>query len=139
VLAIVSATACHHSPPPTPVQVATSDLAAYQAEVRKVVKDSSRADQVVAMTNEVAMLVDSMVAHEKASSTKVAALTADYGATRAQYDSLLARMSADRRESAQQLASVRVRMAAVVTDAEWEQLKSARVRLLEADLNAVQP
>ena len=139
VLVIPWLLACHHKPEPAPTQVAETDLAGYQAEIRKVVKDSSRAEQLVGMTNEMGQLVRDIGSQEKSDRAAIAALDADYGASRAQYDSAIAHAATQRRGFANKMVAVRLHMASVATEAEWEQLKSTRVRMLDADLNAVQP
>jgi hypothetical protein len=137
-LGIVSATGCHSKPEPAPSQVVAQDLTAFRAEIRKVVKDSSRAERLIDITNEFARTVGVMVDQDKATAAMLDSLNADYHATRAQYDAVVARITAERHAGAQQLVSLRGQMAVGVTDAEWDQLRSVRVRLLGAELNAVQ-
>jgi hypothetical protein len=65
------------------------------------------------------------------------ALNADFGASRASYDSLVTRSHALRQSNTAKLTELRVRMAAAATVEEWDALRKARVKVLDAELNAL--
>ncbi len=135
-LAVLSA--CHKKPELTPVQVAQQDLTQFQAEVRKIVKDSARAESLVAMTNEFQAIVATTAQGDSVAHARIDALTRDYGSTRGQFDSVFSAVMSKRRLALSQVALLRARMAAVATPAEWEQLKSARLKLSENEINALE-
>jgi hypothetical protein len=64
----------------------------------------------------------------------VAALNSNYDATREDYEALFSQQDAHREVWIKKVAALREQMAALTTDAEWEELKKARLRILEADL-----
>ena len=134
---VAALAACKHKPEMTPAQVAVEDMTQFQAEIRKTVKDSARAEQLVGMTNEFQQLVTSAAANDSAAVAAVEALNADFSATRAQYESELTRARAGRRDNLKKLSDLRARMAAIVTDDEWAQLKKARVKVMDAQMNAL--
>jgi hypothetical protein len=132
-LAIVSG--CSSKPPLSPEQQAQADLTAYEAELRKVViADPVRADKLMALTNEFQKLLQDTVTHVSSYRAKAVALNANYDATRADYDSLFNQQDAAREAFMQKATALREQMAALITDAEWAQLKKARLRGLDADL-----
>lgn len=137
-LALVAAlAACKHKPELTPSQVAAEDMTQFQAEIRKTVKDSARAEELVGMTNEFQQLVKSAAEEDSASIAAIQALNADFGATRTRYEAELTRARAVRRDNMRKLSDLRARMAGVVTNDEWEQLKKARVKVSDSELNAL--
>ena len=101
-------------------------------------KDSVRAEKIVAITNEFQATVATVAAQDSALQAAVAVLNADYGATRAQYESLHARARVAREGFAVKLTSLREQMAAIATNEEWEQLKKVRVTTLDAELSAME-
>ncbi len=135
--ALVSAlvlTGCSSTPHPTPEQQAQADLAAYEAQIRMIVPDPARADQLVALTNEFQQLATESIAIVKSYRTKVAALNSNYEATRADYETLFSQQDTNREAFIKKAGALRERMAALTTDSEWEALKKARLRALDADL-----
>lgn len=132
-LALVAVGGCS-SKPLTPEQQAQEDLKAYEAQVRKVVADPTRADQLVALANEFQQHVRQSADILGDYPAKVAALDADYEATRKDYEVLFSEQNARREELLKKFGALRERMTALTTDAEWEELKKARLRTLEAYL-----
>jgi len=135
--ALLLAAACSHKPELTPAQTAAKDMTEFQAEIRKTVKDSVRAERLVAMTNEFQGLITRAATEDSSAVAAFAALNADYGASRTSYDSLVARSHALRRENMAKLSDLRVRMAAAATVDEWNELRKARVKVLDAEMNAL--
>ena len=104
--------ACSHKPELTPAQAAAKDMIEFQADIRSTVKDTARAERLVAMTNEFQAMVTVAATEDSAAVAAFNALNADFGATRAAYDSLLLRTRAARRANVAKLIDLRVRMAA---------------------------
>lgn len=130
--------ACHHKPAPSPEQVATTDMVQFQAEIRKVVKDSARADSIVVLSNEYLASLKGSVAEAKAYHARIDSLTSSYSTTRAEIDAELNHQYAVRTTRLAALVGYRQRLAALTTDDEWKELGKARVRELQADLNALE-
>jgi len=122
------------SKPLSPEQQAQADLAACDAQIRKVVADSARADQLVALTDELNKLGWQSIAHVNDYRAKVAALNSNYDATREDFEALIKEQDAVRETLLKKGLALREQMATLTTDAEWEQLKSARLRALELGL-----
>ena len=72
-LALVAGVGCSSRPKPTPEQTTKADVAQYEAQIRKVIPDSARADKAVGLTNEIQKLVQETVASAKDYRAKVAA------------------------------------------------------------------
>ena len=102
--------------------------------MRKVVADSARADKLVSLTNEFQTLVMQGVASARDYRVKVAALDSNYEATRADYETLIDQQDTARETFLKKASVLREQSASLTTDAEWEQLKKARLRVLETDL-----
>jgi hypothetical protein len=118
----------------TPEQQAQADMEAYEAQVRKVVTDPARADQLIALTNEFQQQMRDSAAYVREYRAKVTALDSNYEATRADYQILLDQLDAHREAVLKKTAALREQLTALTTDKEWEELKKARLRMLEADL-----
>jgi len=134
VTALLAVAGCSHKPTLTPEQQAQADIAAYETQIRKVVSDPARADQLVALTDEFQQLAQRSIANLKEYRAKVAALNADYEATRANYEAVFAKQDAARETIVQKAGALREQMAALTTDHEWDQLGKVRLQLTEADL-----
>jgi hypothetical protein len=132
-LAVVALGGCS-SKPLTPEQQAQADLKEYEVQVRKVIADPARADQLVALANEFQRQVRQSADILGDYPAKVAALDANYDAVRKDYEALLGEQDARREVLLKKFGALREQMVALTTDAEWEELKKARLRTLEAYL-----
>lgn len=133
-LAVATVAGCSSKRDLTPEQQAQADVTAYEAQIHKIVSDPARADQLVALTNEFQQLATESIASVKGYRAKVTALNSDYDATRQDYEALFSQQDARREAFIKSAGALRERMAALTTDSEWEELKKARLRLLDADL-----
>jgi hypothetical protein len=133
-LALAAGASCSSKPPLTPEQQVQADVAAYEMEIRKIVPDQARADQLVALTNEFQQLAKDSIANASDYRAKAAALNSSYEATRADYEALFSQQDANREGFVRKGLALRERMAALTTDSEWERLRKARLRALDADL-----
>jgi len=136
VLSLVVVGACSHKPTLTPEQQASANVAAYEERIRKIVPDPACADNLVALTNEFQQLVQESIPKAKQYRAQIATLNSNYDATRAQYEALFNEQDAARQAFQKQAGALRDRMAALTTDAEWDQLRKARLAALDADIQA---
>ena len=134
VLALNAVPGCS-SKPLTPEEQAQADLSACHAQIRKVVADTARADQLIALTDELNTLGWQSIAHVNQYRAKVAALNSNYDATREDFEALIKEQDVVRETFLRKALALREQMSTLTTDAEWEQLKSARLRALENGLN----
>jgi len=134
VFVLAIAGGCSSRPALSPEQQAQTDLTEYEAQLRKVITDPVRADKLMALTNEFQKLLQDTVTHVTSYRVKAAALNANYDASRADYDRLFNQQDAAREAFMQKATALREQMAALTSDAEWAQLKKARLRALDADL-----
>jgi len=118
----------------TPEQKAQAEVEACEAQIRKVVADPARAEQLVALTNQLQQQMRESVAVAKGYRAKLAVLNANYEATRQDYEALFRQQEAQREALVRKVAALRERMAALTTDAEWQQVDKASQRMLNADL-----
>ena len=118
----------------TPEQQAQADVEAYEAQIRKVVADPARADQLVALTNEFQQQMRESAAILRDYRAKVAALNSNYEATREDFEVLFSQQDAHREALLREVAALREQIAAIMTDSEWEELKKANQRMLDADV-----
>ena len=133
-LALAAAVGCSAKPKLTPEQRAQADATAYEAEIRKIIPDAARADQLVALTNEFQQMATESIASIQGYRAKVAALNSNYDATRQDYETLFSDQDASREDFMKKAGALRRKMAALTTDSEWEALKKARLRALDAEL-----
>jgi hypothetical protein len=133
-LALVTVAGCSSKPKPTLEQQTQADMAEYEAQIRKVVSDPARANELVALANAFQGLAHEGIANAKEYRAKVAALDANYGATRADYEILFSQQDTAREALLKKATALRERAAALMTDSEWTQLKKARLRALDAEL-----
>jgi uncharacterized coiled-coil DUF342 family protein len=133
-LALAAVAGCSSKRDLTPEQQAQADVTAYEQEIRKVIPAPARADQLVALTNEFQQLATESIASVKNYRAKLAALNSNYDATRADYETLFREQDASREAFLKKAGALRERMAVFTNDSEWEQLKKARLRALDADL-----
>lgn len=134
-LGIAADAGCSSKHDLTPEQQTQADVTAYEAQVRKIIPDPARADQLVALANEFQQLTRESIAKIKSYRAKVAALNANYDATRQDYETVFSEQDASRESFIEKASAIRERMAALTTDSEWEELKKARLRALDADLD----
>ena len=134
----LAAAGCKHETPAQQAQQISAkentDVAACEQRIRQVVKDPARADQLVALLSDLQTLVRDGAATAKDDRAKLAALNANYAATRGDYQSLLTGQEAQRAALFTRALTLRQRMAALVTDAEWDELKHDRVKTFDAML-----
>lgn len=131
---VLAALAGCSSKHPTAEQRERAEVQAYEAQIRKVVADPARADQLVALTNEFQQQAGKSVAIYRDYRAKVAALNSNYEATREQFQAVFSQQDAHRELWTKKVTALREQMAALTTDLEWEKLKKARLRIFEADL-----
>jgi len=118
----------------TPEQQAQADFQAYEAQIRKVVSDPARTDQLIALTNEYQQQMRESAAIVRDYRAKLMAFNANYDATQGDFEALFSLQDAHREAYLRKVAALREQMAALTTDAEWEELDKARRRTLDADL-----
>src|SRR6185295_12062658 len=135
-LVLTALTACS-SKHLTAEQREQAEVQAYEAQIRKVVADPTRADRLVALTNEFQQQAEKNVAIFREYRAKVAALNSNYDATREQFQALLDQQDAHRELWARKVTGLREQMVALTSDLEWEKLKKARLRIFEAELQDV--
>jgi hypothetical protein len=129
--ALVLLASCAHKPAPTADAQFQTDIAYSQAQVRKVVKDPQRADRVAGLAGEFEKLVFDRAAGTKAYGARLATMSSNYSATRADFEALAAEEERARSFFLERAIAVRQQVASLTTDAEWEELKKARMRDLE--------
>ena len=118
----------------TPQQQAQADQLEYEAQLRRVIPDPARADQLVALANQFQELAQTSIASVNEYRAKVSALNSNYEATRDDYEALFSQQDAVREEFFRKAGALRERMVVFTSDAEWEQLRALRLKLVETDL-----
>jgi hypothetical protein len=136
---LIGIAGCKHETPEQQAQARLdADVANYQEQIRKVVQDPVRADRLVSLVSEFKALARTAASAMREQRAKLAALNANYDATRADFASLFRQQDAERQALLEKAMSLREQMAALTTDSEWEQLKQAREKELTAILQEVQ-
>lgn len=138
-IALCVSTACSSSKAKeTPEERAVTGLTTYQADIRRVVKDGKRADQLVELSSEFQKVVEEAARNSAAFHAKAVRLNADYGAALAEFEALFAEQDKQRAELVEKAVALRTQMAALTTDAEWAELKKACIAEWQAELLEVQ-
>jgi septal ring factor EnvC (AmiA/AmiB activator) len=127
-LALLALPACSSSKSKaTPEQRMELGEREYETQIRRVVGDRKRADELVDLASEFQSLVEQAARSFRAQHTRLAQLNASYDTTVADFEALFAQADADRAALLEKAVDLRTRMAALTTDAEWSELKKARV------------
>ena len=124
---------CKHKAQP-PQQQAQADFAAYQKRIREVVKDPARAEQVIALADDLQRQVNQLRATLVKSRAELAALNANYNAKRADFDAFFKEQDAGRLALIDKVISVRTQISKLLTESEWESLHKYGIEALDADL-----
>jgi hypothetical protein len=132
--ALIAASGCSSKPTVTAEQRAQADLAAYEMQIRNVVQDPARANRLVTLADEFNKLAWQSIARVNDYRARVAALNSNYEATREDYQALLTQQNAVSEVFVEKAFALREQMAALTTDAEWEELTKARLPVLETAL-----
>jgi len=138
-LGLATTAGCSSKPDLTPEQQAQADVAAYEAQIRRTIPEPARADQLIALTNEFQRLATESIASVRGYRAKAAALNSNYDATRQDYEALFTQQDVAREAFIRKASALRERMVAFTSDSEWEELKKARLRALDADLEELLP
>jgi hypothetical protein len=133
-LGVAAFPGCSSKPPLTPEQQVQADVAPLDAQIRKVVSDPARANQLIALSQEHQQLVRQNAVLVRAYRAKLVALNANYQATRADFEALFNQHEANREAMLGKVAALRERMAAVAKDAEWQDLNKINQRIWEIEL-----
>jgi len=128
---------CAHGKTKSPEQHAEAEYSAYQRRVREVVKDPARADQVIALTDELRREIDEVYTKLAQSRGQLQTLNANYNATRADYDALLKQQDAERQVLMDKAISVRVEIGKLLTESEWKSLRKYGVETVDSGLKAL--
>jgi len=128
---------CAHEKAKSPQQQAQADYAAYQKRVREVVKDPARAEQVIALTDELRREIDEVYTRLAQSRSEMAALNANYNATRADYDAFMKQQDAQRQALMDKAISARVEIGKLLTESEWKSLRKSGVEAVDSGLKAL--
>ncbi|HXX10724.1 MAG TPA: hypothetical protein VEK05_04335, partial [Burkholderiales bacterium] len=83
-----AAAGCSSKQELTPQQRMQAELAEYEMEVRRIIPDPARADQLVALTNQFQELAQTSIGSINEYRAKLSALNSSYEATRADYEAL---------------------------------------------------
>jgi len=129
-----AAAGCSSKQELTPQQRMQAELAEYEMQIRRIIPDPARADQLVALTNQFQELAQASIGNLNEYRAKLSALNSNYEATRADYEALFKEQDATREGFFKKAGALRERMVVFTSDAEWEQLRALRLKLLEADL-----
>jgi hypothetical protein len=128
VFVLCASTACSSSKSKeTPEQRAETGLGRYQAHIREIVKDPARADRLVDLSTQFQGVVEDAGRSLESYRANVSLLNANYDATLAEFRALFDQQDSERAGLIERAITLRTRMAAITTDAEWAELKKARV------------
>lgn len=135
--ALVASSGCAPKDQPSPEVKAQTAMTRYQTEIPKIVPDRARADQLIALTTQFRELTDKAANQLRADTARMAELNSNYTATRADYEALFTRQHEERNGYVRQALAIREKIAGLLTDEEWAQLRKARVESLDANLKAL--
>ena len=125
---------CAHKKAKSPQQQAQADYAAYQTRVREVVKDPARADQVIALADELKRQFDQLRAQIVQGREELMTMNANYNATRSDFDGFFKQQDAERQALIDKVITVRAQIGKLLTDAEWQSLHKFGAEALDAHI-----
>ena len=129
---------CAGKDKPSPVDLEAQAFADLKAEIREVVSDAERAEQAIAITEELETSFDDLREHLAERSAKVQALNADYDAPKEDYIKLFNGIQKDVKRNQRQVSDLHRKLIEVTTAEEWANLKKLRNATMEAAVTSIQ-
>jgi len=128
--------ACAREPTPTPENAVHRSMEELRAAALTTIKDPARAKEVAGLVDQLERHFAEALKANRTHLERLWALDADYDATEADFLKLFSDFNAGGVRRRDRFVELRDRMIAATTEAEWNELAKARVRVLET---AVQP
>lgn len=120
----------------TPEEEEIEAFEALRSNIREVVAESTRAEQVVALVGELQQEFDAINRAERLE--RYRALNLDYDASRAEFEALLDGIMHERLANHERVTQTYRELRAAVTPEEWVELSKSSNKAMDAALQAVQ-
>jgi uncharacterized coiled-coil DUF342 family protein len=135
---VLVGTGCAGKDKPTPTDIEAQAFADLKAEIREVVSDADRAEQAIAITEELETSFDALRAHLAERSAKIQALNADYDAPKEDFIKLINSIQMDVERNQRHVSELHRKLVEVTTAEEWADIKKLRNATMEAAITNIQ-
>jgi DNA-binding transcriptional regulator YbjK len=109
-----------------------------RTNVQDVVADPERAEQSLALVDELQQVFDDIKDSRIERRDRIRALNADYDAPRADFEALLAEIGSERVASQERVSQIHRRLFDVINNEEWTELAKSRDKSMNAAIKAMQ-
>jgi hypothetical protein len=109
-----------------------------RTNVQEVVADPERAEQSLALVDELQREFDDIKELRLERKKRIKALNADYDASRAEFDTLLDGIAQDRLANQERVSQTYRQLLEVITTEEWAKLAKSRNKAMQAAIKALQ-
>ena len=109
-----------------------------RTNVQDVVADLERAEQSLALVDELQREFDNIKELRLERKKRIKALNADYDASRAEFDTLLDGIAQDRLANQERVSQTYRQLLEVITTEEWAKLAKSRNKAMQAAIKALQ-
>jgi hypothetical protein len=124
--------ACARGPTPAPEDAVRRSMDELRAAALTTIKDPARAKEVAGLVDQLERHFDEALKADRTHLERLWALDADYDATEADFQKLFSDFNAGAVRRRDRFVELRNRLIAATTEAEWNELAKARVRVLES-------
>jgi len=131
-------TGCAGKDKPSPTDLEDQAFADLKAEIREVISDANRAEQAIAITEELETYFDALQVHLAERSAKVQALNADYDAPKEDFIKLINGIQMDVERNQRHVSELRRKLVEVTTAEEWADIEKLRNETMEAVITNIQ-
>jgi hypothetical protein len=107
-----------------------ADIESFQDKIRGTVSDSSRVDKLVNLSVNLESLMIRIDEQQAAAAGQIQALIRDYGATRQDFDRLLARQHSKRLALRNELLEIHYQLTNLTSEEEWNKLLKSKQNVL---------
>jgi hypothetical protein len=128
---LICVAGCAREPKPTALESASEALGNLRTAVMREVKDPQRAQQGIALVDEVERLLTEAHADLKAHNARIRVLNADYDATQDAFRAAFQDFNAKQRAHQRRVVEINQRAKLLLTGDEWETLGKVRQEALE--------
>lgn len=135
---IVIGAGCAGKDKPSPVDLKAQAFDDLRTEIQEVVSNPERAEQAIAITQELETAFYALREHRVERSKKVKALNSDYDASREDFLELFSQIQMDTKKNQKHFSELHRKLISVTTEDEWTALLKYRNSTIQAAINAIQ-
>lgn len=129
---------CAGKDKPSPVDVKAQAFEDLRTEIQEVVSNPERAEQAIAITQELETAFYALGEHRAERRKKVKAFNSNYDASREDFLELFSQIQMDIKKNQKHFSELHRKLISVTTEEEWAALLKFRNSTIQASINAIQ-